>query len=430
LAFGVLLSACGSSGGAVKATMTATVTASAQAQAQPTASATPQGPAPLVLPYTFPAAWHAPQNDPTHVGALGAGFAFAPSDPRIGYACSTGASSLSVTHEGGQTWQPMQGTLTASSSYACGAVFVDAHDATDVFVTHGVAANDNPKVTTSVLLRSRDSGATWHGLGQITYQGSPLSYASVTVIGSRLLAAVEIDGEGTLPDALFTSDDGGASWQPGAQSLVRQNLQVGLMATAGDTIFVSAAVPCTGGCGASLPLPLISDRTRPQTAVSSDPGKPMYWRSVDAGNTWMQMSFPGFLDTITRSADGSTYYCTASAFTSSYDQPACYLSRDTCQTWGAVPTVVGAEHGYVTASGNMGALPDGSLIVDAMHNPQDGTHDPDCGIFRLPAGGSSWAPLAPNDASGWLVTGTSSGIRVWGVHPRDPLPLMYLDIAT
>ncbi len=417
LVVAALLAACGAQGNAAKMTATAT------AQPAATATATHQGPPPLVLPYTFPAAWRAPQNGPTHVGTLGVGFAFAASDPQTGYACSAGPSPLSVTHDGGHTWQPAAGALPASSSYACGTVFVDAHDANDVFVTHGVPASDNPQMTTSQLLRSRDGGATWHALSQITYQGWTLGYESVAVVGSRLVVGAAVDGEGNLLDALYTSDDGGTSWQRGAQSLLNQGLQVGLPAVAGDSIFVPTNTPCTA-C-APNPVSAGAPYAMPFPSGGQDT---TYYRSTDAGNTWTQVSIPGYLGAITRSADGSRYYCTASVYTSSYDQPTYYLSRDTCQTWNPVPALQGAEHGFVTAAGGIWPLPDGSLIADGMHNPQDGTHDPDCGLFHLGAGSSTWTPLAPNDAYPSQAMETSSGIRLWGVHPRDPLPLMYLDI--
>ncbi len=191
----------------------------AQASAHATPSATPsatssaqdvgKAPGPTATPnttppYAFPDVWHAvPSLAPLNSSA----YAFAPSDGRIGYLCERDTGSIYSTHDGGDTWHVW--AINAFSS--CQSVFIDAHDASDIFVVSPVHIGLS---TRNDLWRSRDGGVIWHRLGGIMGTGSELNWGQVAVVGSRLIAQAGIVGEGYQQDDLYYSDDGGMTWRP------------------------------------------------------------------------------------------------------------------------------------------------------------------------------------------------------------------------
>src|SRR5258708_9190860 len=182
------LSACGNASPAARSSATATAV-----RATPTATVALGGQ--LV-------SWTVVTNIPANAVYL----RFAPSDARIAYLCAedppaqgnavTGLPHLYTRIDGGQTWEadapapalvPVSRSLSGHGA-ACH-IFVDAHDARDVF--YEVVENDFVSVTHSIaraLYRSRDCGATWQQLAEVRGTDSSVD---ITVLGARLIAQLK-----------------------------------------------------------------------------------------------------------------------------------------------------------------------------------------------------------------------------------------------
>ncbi len=394
----------------------------------PTPTVTP-APAP---PYTFPTAWRTPSGGPANV----AGFAFAPSAPQIGYACTgissgpqptptpaTGGPALEVTHDGGATWQALRSGPFAQG-HGCGVPFVDDSDANDIFVATEGPFAPNPNTIISELWRSRNGGASWAKLAS-PYPNDPLGLMNLTVVGGRIIVDVEYDGAGMLPYYIIGSDDGGATWTPVGQSLLTQrtsgvpDFAIDLLVAAGPTLYANLGQNCRGGCREVTPAP-----------GQAPPGE---YRSTDRGDSWHPVSVPGYLRGFTRTPSGA-YYGLAQQNSSGSNGPGAtmlYWSRDAGATWTALPTMAGLEGGYIDPAslgdGGLTIAPDSTVIAGTLDN---NPHKP-AGLFYLRAAdpAPTWRPLAP-PGLGLQAVATSSGIRLWGIQSSASLGqhLVYVDL--
>lgn len=436
----VALAACGQTTSHTVSTRTNTPTTGIErATATPTS---PPAPTPVSPPYSFQKTWQVASGGTPHVISS---FAFAAVAPYTGYACAiTGSSSapgVYRTANGGQSWTPAN-TLLFSKITGC-QLSIDQADAADVFLL--TSTPDSQGQWVRQLYRSRDSGDTWKQLSTVhdpVY--SQLVMENVVVAGTRLIALAGISGEGRLPDPLYASDDGGASWHTIGQSILQQNLVMDeLLWTAGTRIIVAAGPPCQG-CG-PLDTPLTGDRgdTRLNAHVATSSGSPpptYYFSSVDGGTTWNKMSLPS--DHMTwmnyaRSADGSHIYGAALEEDLSARPPmqVPLFSGDNGATWRTLPTLANVEGGYIDATQvNFATVAtDGSVLVPTLHTLPGNGGNSDAGIFRLrPGAGESWQPLV----SGWsiqflqTVPTAGGGTRVWAMQNLTPQggTLVYIDL--
>ena len=403
VAMSLFLASCGAQRGA-NAAKGANPTAGA---ASPTAASL--FPTPIPLPYSFPVAWSPASGAPRHVSRV----VFAPSSSQIGYLCVGGPSpntsaptptptpAISVpvfyaTQDGGQTWIPASHTpFTMPAGGPCG-LLVDPTDPADVFVT------------LDKVWRSRDGGATWHQLTPIDVSGWHIIIGQLALVGTRLLAIVYINGEGSLPDPFYASDDGGATWHQIGQSIIAQQLAIGQLTTMGDTVYVSATPICA--CSGSIPA---SGRVAMAVHIplSSNPSSMLYFRSTDGGTTWTQVSVPGQLPVFIQAAGGGAYYGVSIKTTS----PAtAYFSRDSGATWTALPTFAGVENGYLDPNTLQWSIPtvtsDGRVVVDTGNT----------GIFVLRPGDPTpaWHAFALGGMQVIQPVSSGAGVRLWGVRPE------------
>jgi hypothetical protein len=233
-------------------------------------------------------------------------------------------------------------------------------------------------------------------------------------VGSRILVSIIHDGAGTLPYTLYSSDDGGATWQPIARAMtVNQYYAFGQLYAAGNVLYTSLGPNCSGGC---------IETTPPATLPPTPPNTALYYRSTDGGTTWRPVSLPTALVSFTRSASGA-YYGLGETYDGNPGQPATlYWSKDGGTTWFALPTIEGVDGGYLDPS-SLGAngrvmAPDGTVIAGAWHTyGQYQSMMVGYFILRPTDSAPAWRPLAPPTATSAIqVAATTNGIRLWSTQ--------------
>jgi hypothetical protein len=410
---------------------------------------------PELPPYIFPKHWLTQAGTP---GAI-AGFAFAPTDPRTGYTCAglpsaganaalplaprshaavprlgsplssnaSGRPGFYVTHDGGATWTAPAG-VPFSWSTSC-RVFVNAVDANDVFVSQNIGDANQPKTEHNVW-RSKDGGQTWRLVGMPLAANLPVTVISLAVFGARLLVTVapDVSVSGGIPNDLFGSDDGGATWRQMGQSILSQGVMINDLVSIGKAIVVHGYV-CQSSCG--MAAPLAPPRTAPRAwlgvALSGSPPPPTaFFESLDGGTSWTKLKMPAQTVkqlSVVLSADGSNYYCVATAVNvpnHTATSAVLYFSADSGVTWKELPTFDGVENGYVDpsspANGWVSVTPAGAVIADTLHfDPSRGPVDAGAFILHPTEKAPSWEPLALLGlATPWLPVRTATGTRVWG----------------
>lgn len=397
------------------------------------------------LPYSFPTTWHNAPGMPQLNTVDPTNYAFAPSDGRIGYLCGGTTGHLYATYDGGDSWQ----ALHVSAFSGCGGVFIDAHNASDVFVQTSTAASTNGIPNGYDLWRSRDGGATWSKLGAVTGTGYRLVWSQIAVIGSRLVCQVMVDQEGYLQNDLYASDDGGMTWKPFAQSVANQGYTLSGFALIGSAIYITSSKG-VGGAGMRAPIwptsgSLHTTRTthvtmRPLNAPLSGqpPTLPTFWRSLDGGWTWSQVTLPGQnLTWVPPVAGGQGTYALSTTLNdvASVDQQPIYdeaiwWSADGGGTWRRLPDLRGIEQGYVIGGSAVALAPDGSVFALAQHDPA-GSGD-DAGVFRIHPSdaASTWQPLVAGRTQAFSADLTSSGLRLWSIGAYGPDSyLKYVDVG-
>lgn len=416
----LLLAACGSVP-ATQGSPIGTSTPTPNPKGEGTTIGVPADATPVPPPYAFPATWRKAPGLPRLSTVFPAVYAFAPSDRNTGYVCAGTANSLYETHDGGATWQ-MQ---TISAFTDCSGVFVDAHNARDVFVE-----NWPPDTGTSgaALWRSQDGGASWHKLGAVTGTGFRLAWDQIAVVGSRLIGNVEVDQEGSLNDTVYYSDNGGATWHPFAQSIAKQGYMVSGFAILDSTILLDTTQP-NGAAGLSLRSAKRAQRPHhTSTHHSSGTGGTIWWRSTDGGATWSQELLPTAARaqwttfTVTPGIGNHGAYAMLSASkdldtsgTTQIDDTSIWWSADDGATWKLLPDLRGAESGFVTGGLVAALAPDGSVFEQAQHTP--GAAPGDAGIFRLSPSDASptWQPIVAGGTQTFQANETAAGLHLWSI---------------
>lgn len=420
------LSACGGTASA-RTSPTATPFATPAKGAggdTPTTTAAP-------LPYTFPVAWRDAPGLPLVDDPAATAYAFAPSNALTGYACVGKVGALYVTRDGGDTWQARR----ISAFAGCGDLFVDAHDASDLFTQTPTAATTNGIPNGVDLWRSRDGGATWTKLGAAPSNGLRLIWGAVAVFGSRLIGQVYVNQEGFIQNSLYASADGGATWRPFAQSVANQGYTVSSFTIINSAIYIES----TKGTSPGGMQQRLSPGAHPLAAPLSGqpPVSPTWWRSLDGGATWRQVTLPGASLQATLAVGGQRTYALSvtGKDVAPAGQPTIYdaviwWSADGGATWKKLPDMTGLERGFVIGGSPVALAPDGSVYAKAQHDPQ-GSGD-DAGVFRIQPGDAvpTWQPLAPGGTQAFAANATPAGLRLWsiGVVESDSY-LKYLNVA-
>ncbi|HEX5157949.1 MAG TPA: hypothetical protein VFW17_12100 [Ktedonobacterales bacterium] len=433
LALVALLGACGQ-------TSTRNRT-NASAKALKTPSAVSVGtatPTDVPLPYSFPKRWlPAPDGAdlpqfPSTIGSI----EFSPSSPQTGYLCVVSPDSVndspsappfvSVTHDSGQSWEAASG---AGSSFktACH-ILIDQNDPSDVFVEAGKSI---PGAGPSLpFFRSQNGGATWKTIKLPILTNGTTYVSSVATVQSRLIVMLGFDGEaGPTTSTLYSSDDGGQTWQQINLVVNGQTMQLGELWISGTTLIIAAGSACQGACGA-LQAPIRSQRgIRPLSVpLSSQPPSPNYYfKSTDGGRSWTAIATPisnlaNLM--IARSSDGSaTYLVGVGPGTSSQSlmNQVGYYSKDGGATWRQLPMFAGVENGYPDPY-SFGAfdtdiLPDGSVMTTPFHTTGTNSGN-NAGVFLIHPSDPTptWQPLIRSfNAVAVYPVATATGIRVWGL---------------
>ena len=384
-------------------------------------------------PYAFAKTWQTAQGAPTHIGPND-GMAFAASAPSVGYACdntpppalaqanSAHPAAFLVTHDGGQTWVSGPAVPFAQMFGLC-EVLVNPSDANDILLLAASAQSGQPMPG---IWRSRDGGTSWRQLTYPTVPGVPsIAIREIAVFGARLVVAVDINGEGQLPNNLYASDDGGTSWHQFAASLP-PNVN-GFVALGASSLIVESDPPLGA---AAIPNPIAATAASqralgaamPRSRLSSGGPPPVFYRSNDAGNTWAKVTIPGSLPFFTQAASGNNFYGVSIAAPKTQGDPStAFWSADSGQTWHALPTLQGVENGWVdpTSLGiGLVVAPDGSVLTDTLHPLGNNAGEEDAGIFVLRPTDSApaWQPLATGPSFGAVALPTSGGVRLLNVQ--------------
>lgn len=435
------LAACGGQAGAQGAQ-------NAAHKASPTATsssrglgATPAPPGQVPLPYPLPATWQVASGLSQVEAAGPIAYAFAPSNGAFGYLCASTSGAVYTTSDGGQSWHP----LSSVPFTGCERISIDAQDATDVFVQSPTAAQTNGIPNGVDLWRSRDGGTTWRKLGGVTGTGFRLSWADLAVVGSQMIGQVSIDEEGSLPDYLYASSDGGYTWGPFAQSVANQGYTVSSFSALGSAIYISS-MKSLGPSGMSAPIRSTATHSSHSAVRSLDaplsgqpPNPTVFWRSLDGGATWSQVTLPGATLYATPRSDGAGAYAlsvtTIDVSTQSQtplSDAEIWWSADSGATWSRLPDMQGLENGYVLGGGaywGIALAADGAVFASAQH-AADGAPD-DAGIFYIQPGDPTplWRPLAAGGVQGWQPSVSIIGLRLWGVGAnQSDMRLRYVDV--
>lgn len=434
LALIALLAACG------QTSTTSASGAKAQASQTPTTRETPT-PTDVPLPYSFPKKWlPGPDGaDLPQYPALVGSFVFSQSSPRTGYLCVVSGEAvddspatppfISVTSDGGQTWeQASDSTSRAKSSCQ---IRSDQSNPKDIFVAAGkLSTAAGPEIP---LFRSQDGGVTWKTINQPTITGDTTYIEGLAVFQSRLIVMLGIDGEAApTTSTLFTSDNGGQTWQVVNLTVNGKTMQIGgQMWFDGRALFIEAGTPlCSQACGALNASPDVQQgRHQLSQPLSSQPPQPNdYFKSTDGARTWSQLQTPASNlsnFSLARSSDGSATYVIAEAPSGTSSQSATntmgYYSKDGGTSWTQLPTFAGVESGYLDAN-SFGAsgcfiLPDGSVMATSLHTTgADAGVDPGVFLIRPSDPTSTWQPLIRSvNAHTVQPVATSTGVRVWGL---------------
>lgn len=346
----------------------------------------------------------------------------APSDPRTIYLVN--GAHVTRSNDGGATWT----TLPDPKNFPAGLtvswidLFVSPLDAKIVYTTADLSNPDNSQVNNcpaplplghigaQVALSgvvpceateiSTDGGATWsvlrlpgnYELGSASLNSTGLSLydnysANPVAQGNQFTFRLySLGGHGPLasvgPDRLFSSGDGGVTWQYADSALVARGQSPCQFAapSLGATIY-AVTVPNTSFCDPAYKAPL------------------QFWRSDDGGASWRQETLPA----------GRTVLA---AVIASGQQPILYLLTPTVSTQAHVG-VAGATGADVFASADGGATwthpilsgtaSTSSIPGDGMTTLSDGSlavvldDAPLAELYRWKLGGAPWTAIASTD---------------------------------
>lgn len=429
------LAACGASSSAK----------SSAPSARATTGATPTRPPNGAAPYTLPAQWTNANGLPELATAFPASYAFAPSDSAVGYACSPQPGLLYTTHDSGSSWR---GAPTNAFA-ACSGVFVDAGDASDVFVESVTPPANGTGVERTDLWRSHDGGATWSQLGAIPPTDLSVSWAQVAVVGSRLIGQAQVDQEGRLDNSLYVSDDGGMTWSHFAGAVANQGYALSSFTAIGSAIVVTAEQE-GGTAGMSAPLRPATGGAHRATSTAAThtldaplSGQPLsgptFWRSLDAGATWSKLATPDGTQGLAAPAEAGEGYALAvtphnvnvsGQSTPLFDVTLSW-SADGGTTWRPLPDLTGFGGGYVIGSGaNVAIAPDGAVFLAAQHAAQSRGDDAGVFVIQPRAATPAWRPLVAGGTQVWQAITTPTGARLFSIGSNESdTHLKYVDVA-
>jgi photosystem II stability/assembly factor-like uncharacterized protein len=342
----------------------------------PTTTATEPSPTAMTTP--LPGGW-------STVPGIGEGYvpriAFAPSLPTTAYACILNLNSkiaVSVTHDGGATWQSL-GTPLSGSGLPC-SITVNPRDAQDVVV-------DDGNSHTTGLVRSRDGGKTWNrpSVGSIAF----LSWGWVGSTFYVATALTDSGSSGSQLTTLYASADGGP--------FVRLDKDGKLGGIA------LQMVRFIGGTNSTIFL---------QVGQIIQPIGETTYASTDGGKTWTTVTFHDggrVIHLYDTAPDGQTL---VGVNDTTPNQLA--ISADAGQTWRRLPAAPNNVPGFDWLM----ISPDGTVVATSSNLGSSSAND--ASIYEARTGDAQWhvPAVAPNDAYPGAVAWDTSGhpTQVWATH--------------
>jgi len=367
--------------------------------------------------------WSAPLNQPDVPAQMQTGFTSAPSNPQIAYSCvgdpvtKTTQQRFFKTVDGAQTWQAV--SATPNPGMPC-RVFIDPTNANDIFLQQVLLPPTNAGDPISVSFwRSQDGGATW---AQLALPPHSNGWRDFEIIGQHLVGAISpvYYGASGCNNALlggggsdiYTSHDGGHTWNQVGQNLISQGISLDGLVAAGSVLFANGQTRQTS-CD--------------QTVYNT------YWESTDAGATWTTTTLPTKTNieymSFTAAASGQGYYGIA------VEQPAdtssnattgapytVLISDNSGASWRPAPTFdtqPGAPATTFTAQFlDLSRTPAGDAVVAVQSSAPSYLY-----LLRLHNGSPGWFQYtrrAVNYELDWQVIHTTQGdsLVVFGYDPN------------
>ncbi len=297
---------------------------------------------------------------------------FAASPPAIGYACGTTNKSagnhaimLSVTRDGGQTWQSP--AATPATGAICGVTVSPLNPRDIVMLIYPYCTGECFSYGPVVDYRSLDGGRSWTLLAMPTNLGQYWYLDDPVWLGTRMYLTVAYAR--TVPFAqrpshtIAVSASGGPLAWVNESTLYAGATDPSVIASYEYVIGSTLYVILTGtGCGNSGPC------NTPSLVIAA---------TSDNGATWNHVHPRGTVptNTIELAADGKTLLGIGSD-SLTYD-----VSIDAGQTWNSIPAPV-ISSGFALQP--IESTPDGTYFT---WNPN--------GVYTLPPGGNAWALAAP-----------------------------------
>lgn len=242
-----------------------------------------------------------------NLGALGGPVAAIAADPSNSLTAYIGAwdGGVWVTTDQGLTWKPL---TDSQSNLAIGALAVAPSNQGVVYAGTGTTAISGANFAGNGLLVTTNGGASWTLEGQSYFAGLAITHIVINPQFSQnlLVSAAALPGSAGLTGGLYSSSDGGATWQLLLSGNCRdfnwlpQQQQI-IADSNGNLMFSSNngqsfAKPKSGDFSGYLRVAFAASAAAPDTiwalTMNTLGGFGGLYKSSDGGNDWVLLNVP------------------------------------------------------------------------------------------------------------------------------------------